>query len=69
MTSEVAAEPSKRSMKPHDISLVAIEQAAQHAERRLRTRRAILWAAKALGGGLVVVVPEGQRGLTAARAG
>src|SRR3954451_12910928 len=36
-------------------SLDAIERSAHRAERRLRTRRAILWAAKALAGGLVAI--------------
>ena len=36
-------------------TLAAIEAPAHHAERRLRLRRAILWAAKALAGGLVAI--------------
>lgn len=52
MTSEALAEPPTPSRVP---SLEPIERPAQRAERRLRTRRAILWAAKALAGGLVAI--------------
>jgi len=52
MTSEAAAEPTTPVRLP---SLDPIERPARRAERRLRTRRAILWAARALAGGLVVV--------------
>src|SRR5262245_40414767 len=61
MTSETVAEnsPSKRPTRPApsppSVSLSAIERPARHAERRLRTRRAILWAAKATAGALVAV--------------
>ncbi len=48
MTSEAAAEPGTERL-----SLEPIERPAKRAERRLRARRAILWAAKALAGGLV----------------
>src|SRR5690349_13841354 len=36
-------------------SLQPIEQPSQQTERRLRTRRAILWAAKALAAGFVAI--------------
>ena len=52
MTSEAAAEPTASMRVP---SLDPIERPARSAERRLRTRRAILWAAKALAGGLVAI--------------
>lgn len=50
MTSEAVAEPPMPSRAP---SLDVIERPARRAARRLRARRAILWAAKALAGGLV----------------
>src|SRR5689334_8862356 len=53
MTSEVADPNELSTTKP--LSLSAIEEPASRAERRLRTRRAILWAAKALAGGLVAI--------------
>ena len=52
MTSEAVAEPPMPTRVP---SLDSIERPARRAERRIRTRRAILWAAKALAGGLVAV--------------
>src|SRR4051812_39273246 len=48
--------------------LAAIERQARHAERRLRTQRALAWAAKALAAGLVaaaVIVVLRKTGLVA----
>jgi hypothetical protein len=53
MTSEAAAEPGTERARP--LSLEPIERPAKRAERRLRVRRAILWAARALAAGLVAV--------------
>jgi hypothetical protein len=53
MTSEAVVESATPTRVP---SLDSIERLAQAASRRLRTRRAILWGAKALAGGLVAVL-------------
>jgi hypothetical protein len=53
MTSEAAAESGTERARP--LSLEPVERPAKRAERRLRVRRAILWAAKALAVGLVAV--------------
>lgn len=53
MTSEAVVDPTAPAARP--LTLDAIERPAIRAERRLRARRAILWAAKALAAGLVAV--------------
>src|SRR4051794_5564258 len=52
MTSE-AADTSAKTGPAFDLD--AIERPARRAERRLRARRTILWAAKAFAGGLVAI--------------
>ncbi|HVJ92177.1 MAG TPA: hypothetical protein VM580_20395, partial [Labilithrix sp.] len=52
MTSDAAAASTAHTRAP---SLDAIERPARRAERRLRARRAITWAARALAGGMVAI--------------
>ncbi len=61
---------SSSAPKGPDASLASIERQARHAERRLRTRRALAWGAKALATALVlaaIVLVARKTGLVSER--